>query len=91
MRGPTIFLLILIGCITLAYTQDKWLPPLVDFIIQKSTPTKSLSEDADYQLYKKYQNFKYSEPDEQCHVQCASGNFSAFKFCEVTNKCSSIK
>ncbi|MES2314592.1 MAG: hypothetical protein V4524_01495 [Patescibacteria group bacterium] len=90
MRTYVFFLLMLAGCVALAYYQDKWLPQVIDFTFQKSTPTKN-ADDADRALYEKYKSFIYTEPYEECYVRCAQDGFEAFKFCAVSNKCASIK
>ncbi len=90
MRTYVYFLLILAGCIALAYYQNKWLPQVIDFTFHSSTPTKN-ADDADHELYEKYKSFVYTEPFEECYVHCAEDGFEAFKFCAVTNKCAAIK
>lgn len=86
------FLIIVGACIFAAYNHDAWLPQTIDFIFQKSTPTKNITDDPNYALYEKYKSAtSYSEPYEECYIHCAQDGFEGFKFCAITNKCAAIK
>ncbi len=96
MRTFLYFILLLAVCITAVYTYSSWLPPVVDFVFQKSTPATGVpntdANNPDYQLYEKYKSDgNYSEPFEQCYMQCAKNDFSAFEFCSTANKCASLQ
>ncbi len=96
MRSMFYFLLFLAICITAAYTYNSWLPPVIDFVFQKSTPADNFVEfsttSPDYLLYQKYKSAEtFSEPFEQCYVQCAKGDLSGFQFCSTANRCASLQ